>query len=69
MSIDRDRFTARFIKLSKGITCKQVCKELESLLKDYFGSETNMEDSILTLEIRTISHTTDPQTKNLSNKK
>ena len=64
-----DKFTARFIKLSKGTTCQKVCKEVEALLKDYFGGDTNMEDNILTIEIRTISHTDNDLIKKLDSKK
>lgn len=67
MSTVSEKFSARFIKLDKGMTCDQVCKQVKSLLKDYFGGEKSMNDSILTLEIRTISHTIEGELPKISN--
>lgn len=53
-------FNSRFIKLDKNISCEYICKQVNLLVREFMESDKNIKESLLTLDIRPISFTQDP---------
>lgn len=55
-----ENFNSRFIRLDKNITCEYICQQVNLLVKDFMQSDKNIKECLLTLDIRPISSTIDP---------
>ena len=53
-------FNSRFIKLDKDISCEYICQQVNLLVREFMESDKNIKESLLTLDIRPISFTQDP---------
>lgn len=55
-----ENFSSRFIRLDKNIACEYICQQVNLLVKEFMGSDKNIKECLLTLDIRPISSTIDP---------
>ena len=55
-----ENFNTRFIKLDKDISCEQICRQIQSLVRDYMQHDKNIKECLLSIDIRPISSTIDP---------
>jgi hypothetical protein len=55
-----DNFSTRFIKLDKDISCEYICNQVQLLVQDFMKSDKNIKELLLSLDIRPVSYTVDP---------
>lgn len=54
-----ENYSTRFIKLDKQIGCEYVCAQVQALIQDAYKNNSELNECLLTLEIKPISYTTD----------
>ena len=55
-----ENFNTRFIKLDKDVACEYICKQIRSLVNDYMQHDKNIKECLLSIDIRPVSSTIDP---------